>query len=97
MDRLAGAVGVHQRGEDRELLLEEIVVVLERVAEERERLGERAASENHLGAAVGHRIEGGEALVDADGVVGAEDGDRRSELDAVGAGGDGAAAGPRAR
>ena len=52
MDRLAGPVGVPQGREDRELLLEQIVVVVERIAEERERLGERAPSENHLCAAV---------------------------------------------
>ena len=65
-----------------------IVVVVERIAEQRERLGERAAAEDHLGAAVGDRVEGGEALVDADRVVGAEDGDGRAEPDPLGAAGD---------
>ena len=77
------------RREERQLLLEQVVVVVERIAEERKRLGERAAAEDHLGAAVRHGVEGGEALVDADGIVGAEDGDGRAELDPLGAGGDG--------
>ena len=89
MNRLAGPVRLDQGGEERELLLEQVVVVLERVAEQRERLGERAAAEDHLGAAVGDGVEGGEALVDADGVVGAEDGDGGAELDPRGPGGDG--------
>ena len=87
-DGLAGAVGVPERGEERELLLEEVVVVVERVAEEGERLGERAAAEDHLGAAVRDGVEGGEALVDADRVVGAEDRDGGAEVDALGAAGD---------
>ena len=45
--------------------------------------------EDHLGAAVGDGVEGGEALVDADRVVGAEHRDRGAEADAAGAGGDG--------
>ena len=89
MDRLAGAVGVADGGEQRELLLEQVVVVLERVAEEGKRLGERAAAEDHLGAAVGEGVEGGEALVDADGVVGAQHRHRGAQADPGGAGGDG--------
>ena len=88
-DRLAGAIGIPERREDRELLLEEVVVVVERVAEERERLGERAAAEDHLGAAARDGVEGGEALVDADRVVGAEHRDGGAEADALGAAGDG--------
>jgi hypothetical protein len=38
---------------------------------------------------VGDGVEGGEALVDADGVVGAEDGDGGVEADALGSGGRG--------
>ena len=89
-DRLAGAVGVAQRGEDRELLLEQDVVVVQRVAEQRERLGERAAPQDHLGSAVRHGVERGEALVDADRIVGAEDGDGGAEPETLGAAGDGA-------
>ena len=81
-------VGVPERREDRELLLEENLVVVERVPEERERLGERPAAEDHLGAAVGEGIEGGEPLVDADGIVGAQHRDRGAEPDALGAAGD---------
>ncbi len=88
VDRLAGAIGVPERREDRELLLEEVVVVVERVAEEWKRLGERAAAEDHLGAAARHGVESGEALVDADGVVSAEHRDGGAEVDSPGAAGD---------
>ena len=87
-DRLAGAIGVPERREDRELLLEEVVVVVERVAEERKRLGERATAEDHLGAAARDGVEGGEALVDADRIVGAEHRDGGAEPDPLGAAGD---------
>lgn len=40
-----------------------------------------------FGAAVAEGVDGGEALVDADGVVGGEDGDGRAQVDAVGGGG----------
>jgi hypothetical protein len=88
-DRLAGAVGVPERRENRELLLEEDVVIVQRVAEERERLGKRAATQDHLGPTVGDRVEGREALVDPDRVVGAEHGDGGAEPQALGPAGNG--------
>jgi hypothetical protein len=59
------------------------------VAEERKRLGEGSAAQNHLGSSARHRVEGGEPLVDPDGVVGAEDRDSRAEADAPSPRGDG--------
>jgi hypothetical protein len=57
-------------------------------AEERERLGERAAAQRHLGPAVRERVECGEALVDANRIVRAEHGDRRPQPDPRRSGGD---------
>ena len=78
-----------QVGEQVELLLEQLLVAFERVPEQRERLGERAAPEDHLGAPVRHRVDRGEALEHADRVVGAEHRDRGPEADPLGASGDG--------
>ena len=89
---LAGPVdvGVFADGEEEvELLGEEIVVVFELEAEEREGFDEGAAAGDDLGAAVGDEVEGGELLKDADGVGGAEDGDGGGEADGCGAGGGG--------
>ena len=72
-----------------ELLGVEVVVVVEVVAEERERLDERAAAGHDLRAAVRDVVDLGELLEDADGVVGAEDGDGAREADVRGARGDG--------
>jgi hypothetical protein len=72
-------------GEQVELLLEQLLVAVERIAEERERLGERTAPEDHLGATAGDRIDGGEALVHPDRVVGAEHGHSGPEADPLGA------------
>ena len=66
-----------------ELFGEEVVVVFELEAEERERLDEGAASCDDLGAAVGDQVEGCEVLKDADRVGGAEYGDRRGEADVL--------------
>ena len=87
---LAGPVdvgGFAEGEEEVELFGEEIVVVFELEAEEGEGFDERAAADDHLGAAVGDEVEGGEVLKDADGVGGAEDGDGRGEADVRGAGG----------
>src|SRR5262245_34721850 len=51
------------------------------MTEERERLGERTSPEDDLGAPVGDRVERRKALVDADRIVRAQDGDGRSKLD----------------
>ena len=66
-----------------ELLLEEPVVVGEVVAEERERLDERAAARHDLGAAAGEQVDGRELLEDADRVVGAEHADGAREPDVL--------------
>ena len=84
-DALAGA----QRQQQVELLGEQLVVVVKVVAEERKRLGERAAAGHDLGAAAGEQVEGGEVLEDADWVVRAQHGDGAGQADALGAGGAG--------
>ena len=80
---------LEQGREKIELLLEQHVVVLQVEAEERERLGERAAAHDHLGAAVRDRVQRREALEDADRIVGAEHGDGRPQVNPRGARGDG--------
>ncbi len=87
--RLAGAIGVPERGEDRQLLLEQDLVVVQRVAEQGERLGERAAAENDLGSPVGDGVQGAEALVHPNRVIRAEDGDGGPEFQTLGTAGDG--------
>jgi hypothetical protein len=79
---------LHELGPQSQLLLEEHVVVLEGEAEQGEGLGEGAASQDHLGATAGERVDGREALVGAHRVVGAEHRDGARETDALGAGGD---------
>ena len=75
--------------EKAKLFLEEVVVVRQVIAEQRERLGERAASRHDFGASVGDEIERREVLKDPDGIVGAENTDRAREADAFRAGGRG--------
>ena len=75
--------------EEVEFLGEEVVVVLEIEAEEREGLDEGAAADDDFCAATGDEVEGGELLEDADGIGGAEDGDGAGETDLRGAGGRG--------
>ena len=71
--------------EQRQAILEQLVVAREVEAEERIRLGERAAAEDHLGAAVRDRVERREALEHAHRIVGAQHGDGGAEPDAAGA------------
>ena len=68
-----------------ELLGEQLVVVVEVVAEERERLDERAAAGHDLGPAARQQVERGEVLEDAHRVVRAEHGDRAGQPDPLGA------------
>ena len=68
-----------------ELLGVQLVVVVEVVAEQRERLDERAASGHDLGAPAGEQVDVGELLEDAHRVVGAEHRDRAREADPLGA------------
>src|SRR5436190_7811266 len=82
--RRTGAIGLQHFREEIELVLEEHLVIAERVSEQGKRLGERATPENDLGAPVRERVERGEALEDADGVVRAEDRDCGAEMNAPG-------------
>ena len=75
---------VAQQEHELELLLEQGVVVREVQPEEGERLGERAAAEDQLGATTGDEVEGGEALEDADGIGGTEHRHRAAQPDAAG-------------
>ena len=70
--RPGDALGLAQREQQVELLGEELVVVVEVVAEEREGLDERAAAGHDLGAPAGEQVERREVLEDAHGVVRAE-------------------------
>ena len=83
---------VFAQGEEKvELLGEEIVVVFELEAEEREGFDERAAAGDDFGAAAGDEVEGRELLKDAHGICGAEDCDCAAEADlrcACGCGGE---------
>ena len=73
------------RHEQIELLLEQLLVLGEIEAEQRKRLGERAAPDGDFGTAVGGGVQRREALEHADRVVGGKYGHRRTEPDALGA------------
>ena len=77
----ADLLGLAQREQQPQLLLEQLVVVAQVVAEERERLDERAAAGHDLGAPAREQVERAEVLEDADRVVGAEHGDGAREPD----------------
>lgn len=70
-----------QSEEEVEFLGEEVIVVFELEAEEREGFDEGAAAGDNFGAAIGDEVQGGELLKDADGVCGAEDCDGAAEAD----------------
>jgi hypothetical protein len=78
-----------QLEQEAELLGEELVVVVEVLAEQREGLDERAASGHDLGTTAGQEVDGGEVLEDADRVGRAQDGDRARQPDALRADGGG--------
>src|SRR3954467_4295224 len=78
--RLPGPILLQQGGKQGKLLLEEERVLLELVTEQRKRLGERAASENHLGPATRSRVEGREPLEHPHGIIRAQDGNGRAEM-----------------
>ena len=61
----AHAFVLAQREQQPQLLVEEGVVVLEALAEERERFDEGAAADGQLGSAAADEVELGEVLVDA--------------------------------
>jgi hypothetical protein len=75
---------LEQPGEQVELLGEQHLVVLEREPEQRERLGEGAAAQGHLGPATRDRVERREPLEHPDRVVRAQHRDRRPEPDPLG-------------
>ena len=77
-------LGVADREQQLELLGEQLVVVVEVVAEQRERLGERAAAGHDLGASAREQVDLGELLEDPHRIVGAEHGDRAREPDPLG-------------
>jgi hypothetical protein len=84
------ALGVADAQQQLELLGEELVVVLEIVAEEGERLDERAAAGHDLRAPVAEQVQGRELLEDPDGVVRAEDAHGAGQPDVLRAPGGGA-------
>jgi len=75
-------LGVAHGEQQFEILGEEVVVVVECVSEERERLDERPSACHDLGPATGEQVERREVLEDADGIVGAEHRDRARQADA---------------
>ena len=77
-----------QAHEQVELLLEQLLVVGEVEAEERERVGQRAAADDQLRAAVRDGVERGEVGVEPHRVLRAEHGDGGAEPDPFGAAGD---------
>ena len=79
---------LEQLGEEVGLLFEEVLVVGKVVPEERERVDAGASSEDDFCPAAGDRVERGVALKHADGIVRAQDGDRRPDADAGRARGD---------
>ena len=86
--RPGDALGSVELEEEVELLVEELVVVGEVVAEQRERFGVGAASRGDLGPAGGDEIDGGEVLEDLDRIGGGQHGDGAGEPDALGGLGD---------
>ncbi len=66
-----------------ELLREQRVVVFEPQPEERKRVDERSAPDDHLRASLRQQIEGREVLEDADRIGGAQDGDGARQPNAL--------------
>ena len=83
--RPADPLACAQPQEQIELLREQLVVVVQIVAEERERLDERAAASHDLDAPAREQVERGELLEHAHRIVRAQHGDRAGETDAPGA------------
>src|SRR6202012_2384609 len=77
-------VGLAKSEEKVELFCEEVVVVFELEAEEREGLDERAAACDDFGAAARDEVEGCELLEDADGIGCAENCDGAGEANVFG-------------
>jgi hypothetical protein len=79
---------LQESGEQVKLFIEQFFILAQVETEQREGFGERTASEDHLGAAVRDRIQAGEALKHAHGIVRAQDRHGRAEPDPPGARGD---------
>ncbi len=75
---------LEQFGEERDLLLEQHVVVVQVVAEEGERFREGATPEDDLGPAIRECVHGRKPLEHADWIVGAQHSYTGSEMDTVG-------------
>jgi hypothetical protein len=75
------ALGLAQPQQQLELLGEQLLVGVEVVAEQRERLDKRTAPGHDLGAPVRDEVERGEVLEDAHGIVGAQHRDRAGQAD----------------
>ena len=80
--------GLEQLGEQIQLVVEELVVLGQVVAEERIGLGKGSAAENDLGTPVRQTVDGREALEDAHRIIGAEHGDGGAEENPGRPGGD---------
>jgi hypothetical protein len=75
-------VGGFAEGEEEiEFFCEEVIVVFELEAEEREGFDEGAAACDNFGASIGDKVKGCELLKDADGIGGAENSDGGGEAD----------------
>jgi hypothetical protein len=79
---------VEKLHEKLELLLEQLVIILQVISEQRERLGEGAAAQDHLGPALRQCIHCGEPLEHPDRVVRAQHRHAGREPDAGGPAGD---------
>lgn len=78
-----------EANEEVELLVEQLVVVGEVVAEEGEGFGVRAPAGGDLGPAGGDEVDGGEVLEHLDRIGGGQDGHGAGEPDLLGGLGDG--------
>ena len=87
--RTSDSHGLAELKEQLELFGKELVVIGEVVAEERERLDERAAPGHDLRASAREQVESGELLEYSHRVVGAEDRDGAGDSDSLGAHGRG--------
>jgi hypothetical protein len=79
---------LEQFGEQRGLLVEQLLVVGQVVAEQRERLDARPAAEDDLGPAAGDRVQRRVPLEHPDRIIRAQHGDRGAEPDLPGPGRD---------
>ena len=73
----------------RELFLEQVVIIGQFIAKEREALDEGAAARHDLGTTVGNQVEGRKLLPDADRIFRAQHGYGGRKADGLGTGGGG--------